>query len=146
MAHKYLKHAGLAALLLGCSVGLAQGAGQTTPPDPALLSPAPKPPTGAQTGVTGGGKVGNTPGAPIVAGWNYISHCNANQWYYDGTNWWEYNYNDDGTFWYYVINSPLEASGANQLKNACEHGSYWIYVTNTSTGAYSHIWIYDHLN
>jgi hypothetical protein len=49
-------------------------------------------------------------------------------------------------FWYYVINSPLEASGANQLKNACEHGSYWIYVTDVSSGAYNHIWIYDHLD
>jgi hypothetical protein len=146
LAHKYLQTCRTGSAIVGLLGGTRAGCG----PNHAARSGAPQ--SCAQTAHRSPnwsqwrGKSRQCSGCAHRGGWNYISHCYANQWYYDGTDWWEYNYDDDGTFWYYVINSPLEASGANQLKNACEHGSYWIYVTNTSTSAYSHIWIYDHLN
>jgi hypothetical protein len=38
MAHKHLKNSGIAAIVLGCALGVAQAAGTTSPPiDPSQL-------------------------------------------------------------------------------------------------------------
>lgn len=138
MATKYLKHAGLAALLLGGSVGLAQAAA-TPPPLSEIQSLIPKP--GGSGPHKTSGVLPGAKNAAIVAGYNY-GHCYATYWYFDGSFYNIVALNEEGTFVSYSSNSPVEDSAQQHLKNACEHANYYWYVTNTSTGAYDIIWIY----
>ena len=140
MLSKYFKHAGLAALLLGCSLGLAQAQSlgvaqaQVQPPPPPEPSALPKAATAATPrGATAGTKA-------LAAGWN-LEYCYASYWYNDGTNSWVYNLNQDGSsFWSLSSNYALQAS-QNQLRSGCEHKSYWVYCPTTSC-AWTYLWIY----
>jgi hypothetical protein len=137
------KSLGMSAVALSCGLAvtsLLSGAAyaQNAAPGPdelkALIHP----------GVPSGGGAAGTNGtmsiqASIVSGWNY-AHCYAAVYATDGTNYYEFAFNVEGTYFYYVINSPFAALAQIQLKNACDTGhQYAVYVTNTSTGAYSEI-------
>lgn len=142
MAHKYLKQFGMAALLLGCSVGLAQAAANATPPPDPSLGGQLRATPGA--GPHSGGGIRGTANAvtAIVAGWNF-ELCDATYWYNpDSSDYFVVNLNTDGSYFYYDSSGPALASGQNQLKNGCDHGYYWVYVTNSSTGAWDEVYIY----
>ena len=133
MLSTYFKHAGLAALTLGCSLGLAQA--QVQPPKP------PPEPSALPKGATAATPRGATAGTKAIAqGWN-LEYCYASYWYNDGSTSWVYNLNQDGSsFWSASTNYVLQAS-QNQLKNGCEHKSYWVYCPTTSC-AWTYLWIY----
>ena len=134
----------MSAIALSCGLALTSllsGAAyaQTATPGPDELKAMIHP--GAPAG---GGRAAGTNGtmstqASIVSGWNY-QHCYASVYYTDGTNYYEFAFNLEGTYFYYGINSPFAAIAQIQLKNACDTGhEYAVYVTNTSTGAYTQI-------
>jgi hypothetical protein len=134
MLSKYFKHAGLAALLLGCSLGLAQAQQQRTPPP--ITGSAAAVPTGARAVGTAGTKA-------TVTGWNFYE-CYATQAYYDGTDYWVWTYNNDGSSFGYGVTTGGLWTIQNQLVNACQHGSYWVYCTTATCSAWNDVWIYTH--
>ena len=70
MAHKHLKNSGIAAIVLGCALGVAQAAGTTSPPiDPSQLRTLLKLKPGEPLPSSGGGRL--TPGPSNVVGWNF---------------------------------------------------------------------------
>lgn len=108
-----------------------------------LRSPAP---TAAGAGHAGGG-IGSLNGkatgtaASFTAGWNRY-HCYAALWFKSGSWQYVYAYNTEGTYFYYGVNSALASSAQNALRTACQNGhQYSIYITDTTTGAYSTIQI-----
>ena len=139
MLSKYFKHAGLAALLLGCSLGLAQAQQNTKIPPPVPGQAAVAAPAGAHAGATAGAT------KAIATGWNF-EECNATQTYFDGTNWWVYTYNNDGSSYWYSVNVGGLWTVQNMLKSACEHGSYWVYCPNSTCSGWTQVWIYTHLD
>jgi hypothetical protein len=124
MGHKYFKHAGLAALLLGCSVGLAQAQTPTPPPSPDQM------PRGAAAKAIGGS--GITPKAACTTGWN-IFYCTSSYTTWDGTNSTVTAYNNDGSNFTWTSGGYLLATNGEALINACNTGHlYWIFITNTA--------------
>jgi hypothetical protein len=126
MAHKYLKHAGLAALLLGCSVGLAQAQVPTPPPLPGQIHRG-----AAATGIGGSGTVPKT-AAACATGWN-IFYCTSSYTTWDGTNSAVTAFNTDGSSFTWTSGGDLLATNGEALINACNTGHlYWIFITGTS--------------
>jgi hypothetical protein len=133
MLSKYFKHAGLAALTLGCSLGLAQAQVRPTiaPPEPSALPRA-------ATGATPNGAIAGT--KALATGWNE-EFCYASYWYNSGSVSYVYNLNQDGSSFYSSSTSYDLQASQNQLKNGCEHKSYWVYCP-TSTCAWTYLYIY----
>jgi hypothetical protein len=138
MTHRYLKCAGLAAVLSGfSSFALAQ-----TPPTP------PPPPLGPLANSTngpqnGGVKSNNVTAQAYSLGWNFRI-CSSSYWYSpDNVHFYVFANNTDGSSFWYSSDVNL-ASPQNQFLAACEHAKagYWIYITNTVTLTYNRIWVY----
>jgi hypothetical protein len=122
---------GLAAIALACTTVIAS-AQTVAPPAPQALGALLK-------GVVKGGGVA-TPSAGATAnlssGWN-LQHCYTSIWYTDGTNNYLFAFNLEGTYFY----TENDIYTANTLLHVCDYGyEYGVYVTNTSTGAYSEIY------
>ena len=75
-----------------------------------------------------------------VLGWN-LRTCSASQYIQLGSNYYQYIYNTDGSYWYYVTNGPDWVPQA-QFRAACQHGSYYIYITSLSPITYDSVWIF----
>ena len=139
------KSLGMPAIALSCGLALTSllsGAAyaQNAAPGPDELKGLIRPGVPAAGGQAGGTNATMATQASIVSGWNY-QHCYAAVYYTpDNVNFYEFAFNLEGTYFYYVVNSPFAALAQIQLKNACDTGhEYAVYVTNTSTGAYSEI-------
>jgi hypothetical protein len=135
MAHNFLKIAGITALSLGWSLGLAHAAASPPPPPP--------PPAGAVAG-TGSplqtkAKAGTT---AFTTGWNFYQ-CTASFEYYDGTNWWGANTNTDGSTFAVPIGTGGLWTIQYYLQAGCSHGSYWIYCPNSGCTGWNQIYIYE---
>jgi hypothetical protein len=141
MAHKFLKDAGMAAVVLACSFGVAQAAAPTPPPEenfPALIKP------NADGSLPERGRIilkGAKPAA-LTLGWNF-EVCTAsivsspNAFFFT-----VFARNADGTAFFESTRSasnPVQ----NELLAACAHagGGYFIHVTNTVTGFFDTILI-----
>jgi hypothetical protein len=140
-----MKSFGLAAVALTCAVSLSpilagSASAQSAPPNPATLNGMIHPGVPAGGGNAAAGTNAAMTTQAIATGWNY-QHCYAAVYYTpDNVNYYEFAFNVEGTYFYYVINSPLAALAQLQLKNACDTGhQYAVYVTSASTGAYSEI-------
>jgi hypothetical protein len=125
------KFLGLAAIALACTTAIASA--QTAgPPTPQALGALLK------GGDKGGGVVnpGAGPTANLSSGWN-LQHCYTSVWYFDGSNNYIFAFNQEGTY-YYAENNTYPG---NTLLHVCDYGwEYGVYVTNTSSGAYSEIY------
>ncbi|MDQ6702097.1 MAG: hypothetical protein M3Z96_02800 [Pseudomonadota bacterium] len=141
MAYKYLKYAGLAALLLGCSAGLAQAGPAPTPDElRAMINSGTKSTVGidGKTITTGGNaRAGST---AIVSGFN-LEHCATSVWFTpDNVSFFIFAFNNDGSVFFAGINTPLITSVQEELIDVCRAGQlYGVFVTNTSTGAFDEI-------
>ena len=132
-----IRSLGLAAIALACSAGIApaQEAAATPQALGALLH---------QGVLQGGGKAPGATGnatAALSSGWN-LQHCYTSVWYTPGgSTSYIYAFNIEGTYFY--ASSGLTNGGglaANTLLHLCDTGQlYGVYVTDTSTGAYTHI-------
>lgn len=129
-------------------LGLVPGAAEANPSAPPPLSPSEiqalvKPAPGVPGARTGGGKLKTAPAAAaIVTGWNNEVGSASQWWTPDNINFIVFCYNADGTFFFFLINTPVLMSGQNELHEACEHpGGYKVHVTDPSTGAFDSIYI-----
>jgi hypothetical protein len=135
MAHGYLKDAGIAAIALATSFGVAQAAAPTPPPPPpSELAALIKRNADGSLPQRGGIKL---PGATLAAtslGWNF-EVCTAsfvsspNAFFFT-----VFARNADGTVFFESTNlrtDPVQ----NELVAACQHagGGYWIHIINTAT-------------
>jgi hypothetical protein len=141
MAHKQLKNSAMAAIVLGCALGVAQAAGLSAPPiDPAQLQTLHnllKPKPGVPLPQTGGGRL--TPGPPFAVGWNFRVCAKI------------LFFHNEGNFSYVAINTDqsfLSANGGSnlvlftfqrQVLAACQHSSrgYYVNITDPRTGAFN---------
>jgi hypothetical protein len=134
MAHKYLKDAGIAAIALAASFGVAQAAPPTPPPALSELAPLIKRNADGSLPQRGGIKLtAATPAAPSL-GWNfevctasYVSSPSASAFTV-------FARNADGTVFFESTSTTTDPI-QNELVAACQHagGGYWIHVTNTAT-------------
>lgn len=131
MGHKYFKHAGLAALLLGCSVGLAQADSPTPPPQSpdqlrALLGHS-----GTAKASTGGAGLA-AKGAACTTSWQPY-WCTSSQTFWDGSSSIVWAFNTDGSVFSWTSGGDLLATNGEALINACNTGHlYWLFITSTS--------------
>jgi hypothetical protein len=144
MAHKHLKTSAMAAIVLGCLLGVAQATGPSPPPiDPSqlrtlhnLLQPKPGVPL-PQTGV---GRL--TPGPSFTLGWNRET-CREILYFSTGSIFYYIVLNTDGSFVYDNNISRELSTIQSQLLAACTHaaagGSYLVHILNTESLAFDAI-------
>jgi hypothetical protein len=128
MARKHLKTSAMAAIVLGCALGVAQAAGPTPPPiDPSqlrtLLKLKPSEPLPSS-------RVGRLTPGPTVVGWNFkvcIQSFLARTGQFS-----IFAVNSDGSFFLESSTSQTLSSFQNQLLAACQHagGGYWVHLIN----------------
>jgi hypothetical protein len=147
MVHKFLKDAGMAAVVLACSFGVAQAAAPTAPPQenlPALIK------RNADGSLPQRGRIilKGAKGAALTLGWNFevcsqslVSSPNSSSFAV-------FALNDDGTA-FFETSSLASNPVQNELVAACQHvrrasieGGYWIHVTNTSSGFFDAVTIF----
>jgi hypothetical protein len=139
-----LKHLGLAAISLACSIGFAQAQQQRTPPDGAALAALIPPPPPAPPGVTVGGsgfiRNPNGPSPPLVNGTN-LRHGYQTLWYTNQTYHYIFCFNIEGDYLYFYINSALLTSAQVTIKEFCLDGRLY-YAYQQATGPYfvNEIW------
>lgn len=141
MVYKYLKDFGMAATVLGCSLGVTQAAGPKPPAiSPLELGTLIKPKPGVTGPHRGGGRLKTVPGAAFVSGFNFEIGSTSVWFTPDNINFFIICFNTDGSNFFDGENSPKLTSAQAELKNACEHpGGYFVFVTNPSTGAFNEI-------
>jgi hypothetical protein len=138
MARKYLKAAGMAAVVLGGSFGVAQAAPPTPPPAPSeLAAPIKRNADGSlpqRGGVILKGATRAAPSAAPSLGWNF-EVCTAS--YVSSPNAFAFTVfarNADGTVFFESTSSTTDPV-QNELVAACQHarGGYWIHIINPVT-------------
>ena len=146
MAHKHLKNSGIAAIVLGCALGVAQAAGTTSPPiDPSQLQTLLnllKPKPGVPLSQTGGGRL--TPGPSNVVGWNFkICTESFSTTAAGGSLTGTFAVNSDGSF-FAERSSGVHETVQAQLLAACQHagGGYWVHVLDPTTNVFDYVLIY----
>src|ERR1700730_14252076 len=98
MAHKHLKTSAMAAVVLGCVLGVAHAAGSSPPPtNPSQLRTLLKLNRGDPPPARGGGT--RAAGPPLPVGWNF-EICFQSQLFADGSNVFVIAFNRDGTFFF----------------------------------------------
>ena len=143
MAHKHLKNSGIAAIVLGCALGVAQAAGTTSPPiDPSQLRTLLKLKPGDPIPQRGGGRV--TPGPSTVVGWNF-KVCIQSYLARNTTNGFLlFAENSDGSFFHESSTNQFLSFFQNQLLAACQHagGGYFVHIIDPSTNAFDDLDIF----
>jgi hypothetical protein len=142
MAHAHLKNSAMAAIVLGCALGVAQAAGPSPPAiDPSQLRTLLKLKPGEPLPQSGGGRL--TPGPSFTAGW--LKEVCV-QSYFDGFKkppFTVFAVNQDGTFFFDASNEDLRRSAQEILSTACQHGGlgYYVHIID-SAGTYDEIAIF----
>jgi hypothetical protein len=136
MAHKYLKDAGIAAIALVSSFGVAQAEAPTPPPSASELTALIKP--NADGSLPQRGRIilkdSTRAAAALTLGWNF-DVCTAS--FVSSPNalfFTVFARNADGTVFFESTNlrtDPVQ----NELVAACQHAGrgYWIHIINTAT-------------
>ena len=130
MAHKHLKNSGIAAIVLGCALGVAQAAGPTPPPiDPSQLQTLLK-------------QLKPKPG-DFSVGWNF-KVCNASYLARNGGGFILFAENTDGSAIHESSTSQFLSFFQNQLLAACQHagGGYFVHIIDPSTNAFDDLDIF----
>jgi hypothetical protein len=133
MAHKHLKTSAMAAIVLGCALGVAQAADPSPPPiNPSQLRTLLKLKPGEPLPSRGGGRL--TAGPPLRVGWNF-EICGQSSLSTDGSNVFVFALNRDGTFFFDSSADGVQTSAQAQLLAACQHagGGYFVHVFNSAT-------------
>jgi hypothetical protein len=137
MVQRYLKNFGMAVVVLGCALGVAQAAGPKPPPiSPSELRNLIKPAPGV-TEPRGGVRLKTIAGARFTSGFNF-EIGEASVWFTpDDITFFIICFNTDGSFFFDGFPRPVLTSAQAELKNACDHpGGYFVNVTNPSNGAF----------
>jgi hypothetical protein len=134
MARKYLKAAGMAAVVLGGSFGVAQAAPPTPPPAPSELAALIKRNADGSLPQRGGVILKGATRAAASLGWNF-EVCTAS--YVSSPNAFAFTVfarNADGTVFFESTSSTTDPV-QNELVAACQHagGGYWIHIVNPVT-------------
>ena len=132
MAQKHLKNSGMAAIVLGCALGVAHAAGSPPYPiDPSQFRALLKLKPGEPVPQRGGGRLAAGPSLP--AGWNF-EICKASSVSTDGLNIFVTAVNRDGTF-FFDSSRDAQTSAQAQLLAACQHagGGYFVRIINPAT-------------
>ena len=139
MAHKHLKTSAMAAIVLGCALGVAQAATPSPLPiDPSQLRTLLKLEPGVPIPPTGGLRVNST--ASIVTGFNFFV-CSQSSSFTNGTVFFVFASNKDGSLFFATSTSADQTSFQAQLLAACQHagGGYFLNITNLTTFAFNDI-------
>ena len=132
-----MKSLGLAAIALGCSMGIAVAAPTApTKQQMELLKAAVAERAGNGVAQTAGAPATGAKGvkAAIVLGWNFFHATNCG-WFVDGSGGqWFYIFPSEGGIWF-TINNLYTSQG---LQISCGDGNFFgVFVVNTSTGAFN---------
>jgi hypothetical protein len=130
MAHKDLKASAMAAIVLGCALGVAHAAGSPPPPiDPSQLRTLLKLKPSEPLPPRGGGRLTAGPALPV--GWNF-EIC-GQSFLSGGSNVFVIAFNRDGTF-FFDRSGGVQTSGQAQLLAACQHagGGYFVHIINST--------------
>jgi hypothetical protein len=136
MAHEYLKASAMAAIVLGCALGVAHAASTSPPPImPSQLRTLLKLKAGEPVPQRGGGRLAAGPALPV--GWNF-EICAQSQVSTDGSNVFVIAFNRDGTF-FFDRSGGVQTSGQAQLLAACQHagGGYFVNIINPATNDFN---------
>jgi hypothetical protein len=133
MAHKYLKDAGIAAIAVISSVGVAQAEAPTPPPSTSELTALIKPNADGSLPQRGGALLKGAKRAAISLGWNF-EVCTSSLVSSPNTfSFTVFARNADGTFFFESTSSTTDPI-QNEFVAACQHagGGYWIHITSIS--------------
>ena len=138
MAHKHLKNSGIAAIVLGCALGVAQAAGTTSPPiDPSQLRTLLKLKPGEPLPSSGGGRL--TPGPAFTAGWHFEDCTQSFLAPTTGGALTVFAINQDGTF-FFSDGAFFRTSRQEILLAACQStAGYFVHVIDPTALTFDEI-------
>ena len=127
MAYKHLKTSAMAAIVLGCALGVAHAAGSSPPPiDPSQLRTVLKLKPGEPLPQMGGGRL--TPGPTFNAGW-HSELCLESFYNTDGSSFTIFAVNTDNTFFFDSNVHNIRTPAQEILLAACQNaGPYYVHT------------------
>jgi hypothetical protein len=134
MAHKYLKDAGIAAIALVSSFGVAQAEAPTPPPSASELTALIKPNADGSLPQRGRIILKGAKPAALTLGWNFEVCTSSVVASPNSFSFTVFARNADGTA-FFESTSRVSDPVQNELVAACQHagGGYWIHIINPVT-------------